>query len=610
MNHYKDENPIKTVANIRSILSTLGIQPIESHWNSEVEKCRSVRITITGSQIGVNGKGLSESLTLASAYGELMERLQNLSLYPLLLYYLHDHSLKTNQGFSVYPDEMHLTYKEVWSQLPSSLRKHLFGESFSKQEESDATNHIQKMQPNDNGLVCFPYYHRRTRKLIYLPWTPISHRYGTNGMAAGNSRYEALVQAISEIMERYANRVILSSFISPPTIPNSILEKYFIDQWEIIKSIELSNKYKVFIKDCSLGMGLPVLAMILLNQEKTSYFVKFGAHPNLQIALERVLTETFQGRTLSSFNHFWDFDFSLSKEQVSSKSNWKSIFETGNGGYYSDIFTTQQSDYSLSNTLYTQNFNSNLECMQYLLGLLDILEWDVLIRDSNFLGFPSYHVIIPGISEISSIDLHRSEKFGQHAEISRLGRNISKLTADELFRFAEYIENELDFGYDGSLADITNIPSSSSFLWKKISYSLLLASVYFRLDDFTKAYEWMNIYIKSITDSENPNVKYYKCARDYFKAKAENVDSLKIQDVLSTIYGQELVNEIKEDFSNSSNAFRYFGSISCPDCQKCSIQSGCCYGYRRQLHLSLKRAMSSYFPDQRDVIHHLEQIEN
>ena len=43
-------------------------------------------------------------------------------------------------------------------------------------------------------------------------------------------------------------------------------------------------------------MRLPVVSAVLVDRSLSSYFVNFGAHPQIQIALEHVLTEIFQNR--------------------------------------------------------------------------------------------------------------------------------------------------------------------------------------------------------------------------------------------------------------------------------------------------------------------------
>jgi len=80
-NKYKDAIPYNTIKAIREILHHVGIEVYEQNWEDISSKCFSVRVEIDGfSNVGTNGKGTTRFFALASAYGELMERLQNKKL--------------------------------------------------------------------------------------------------------------------------------------------------------------------------------------------------------------------------------------------------------------------------------------------------------------------------------------------------------------------------------------------------------------------------------------------------------------------------------------------------------------------------------------------------
>ena len=73
---FKDASPEATLAKIKDILQKNGLSVTE-HWCAHsVSNCYALRITIDGTSFGSNGKGVTEALARASAYAELMERLQ------------------------------------------------------------------------------------------------------------------------------------------------------------------------------------------------------------------------------------------------------------------------------------------------------------------------------------------------------------------------------------------------------------------------------------------------------------------------------------------------------------------------------------------------------
>ena len=59
------------------------------------------------------------------------------------------------------------------------------------------------------------------------------------------------------------------------------------------------------------------------------------------------------------------------------------------------------SDYSFQGFEHPESLSDEHD-LDYLLGILRDAGWDLLIRDNSFLGFPSYHVYIPGLGEITN----------------------------------------------------------------------------------------------------------------------------------------------------------------------------------------------------------------
>ena len=80
---FKDAPPQETVAKIKKILDDVGISVTE-YWNeSGIENCWSLNLMADNAfPLFSNGKGITRELAQASAYAELIERLQcGLSLY-------------------------------------------------------------------------------------------------------------------------------------------------------------------------------------------------------------------------------------------------------------------------------------------------------------------------------------------------------------------------------------------------------------------------------------------------------------------------------------------------------------------------------------------------
>ncbi len=537
MYHCKDKSPESTISMIKEILINLNVQIDEQH-TIELKQLYSVILRIKGTGIGVNGKGVTLELAYASAYGELMERMQNLFLYPAFPNYPDPSLLQDNAKFIVCPDEKSLSIEEVWKKMPKKARRALFQAENKWCQNNIADSKILMMQPHRNRLLCVPYYRCESMEVIDLPLSHVYLHYGTNGMCAGNTPEEALVQGISEIIERYVNFRVVSEEISLSDISREQLATHFSQSLESIRLIEASGQYEVTVKDCSLGMGLPVVAVILVDLRYSRYFLKFGAHPIISIALERALTEMFQGRKLARFNDFRDFQYSQSLEDTSSYQNMMSIFRNGAAFYPASVFNSPKPQYPRRSEHYSRVFKSNRECLAFLLDIISANNWDLYIRDCNYLGFPSYHLIIPSVSEVHTIQDCTYYRVGAFSKMSRKLRDIQSLSEGELGEVADFLKKSGAMnGVSTSLADLTNPFTSESFKWKKMSCILLYVLICYRLEDYKEAHLYLSKCL-SLSNITNPRAaRYYKCARDYIAAKMRNDSPNKTEHILRRIYG-------------------------------------------------------------------------
>ena len=74
---HKEALPADTVTRIRGILSAMGFD-CEETWAEENEiGTYSLRLNLSGTAVGSNGKGTTREFARASAYAELLERIQN-----------------------------------------------------------------------------------------------------------------------------------------------------------------------------------------------------------------------------------------------------------------------------------------------------------------------------------------------------------------------------------------------------------------------------------------------------------------------------------------------------------------------------------------------------
>ena len=107
-------------------------------------------------------------------------------------------------------------------------------------------------------------------------------------------------------------------------------------------------------------------------------------------------TEATQGRKIFEYADCSILDFF--NEEVYTTENLANACKVGNGFYPYQMFE-KNSTYEFTPMIDVSE-KTNKEILNEMLN--GILEdgYDILIRDVSFMGFPSYHIIIPGMSEM------------------------------------------------------------------------------------------------------------------------------------------------------------------------------------------------------------------
>lgn len=120
----------------------------------------------------------------------------------------------------------------------------------SDEEKAKAFYDVQKVDYHIYGLedkyITLPFYSIKEKKVVYLPKSTYTPFYGSNGMCAGNSPEEALVQGLSEIIERVVQRRIFTEKPALPDVPEEYIQQ-FPYVYEIIQNLRNKRKKAIII---------------------------------------------------------------------------------------------------------------------------------------------------------------------------------------------------------------------------------------------------------------------------------------------------------------------------------------------------------------------------
>lgn len=589
---YKAKEPYKTITKIRNILEECNIFTKEKHYDSGSKfGLYSCRVTIGDLDddrrfnIGTNGKGLTSRYASASAYGEFMERLQNGALIRANKKYATNMFLKNNDisdyyknklikedlvfDYELVPDEKYLSINELCDKQYDVL-KNLF-------QETNKLKLLEYMKnvSEDDMIICAPYFNVVKKEVEYLPISLIAQIVSSNGMCAGNTKEEALIQGICEIFERYTIRKIYADNLTPPTIPIKYFEGFKI--YKIIKEMKQTANYSIIVKDCSLGMGLPVIGVLIIDLSKNKYIFHLGSDPSPITSLERCLTEIYQGSIKSKFKDL-DLNQDFSRYSKEKFINYLDNITALQGCWPNCIFFDDES-YIFKGFNHPISKNDR-DDLKYLVDKIFDLNFDLYVRDVSYLGFPSFQVYIPGMSEISSLEGQEGiTKFSTVKKYIPIIYNLKNQDSKNIERLA----NALEEAYESNFVPPKLLEICYFFLPNKnkkldlLNIELLLIILYYRINNLRKAYKYINMYIeKNISNDEREKYLYYYCVRDYLRFKIYK-PSYNIKKILNKLYGKKIALMVIEDLRDPTKIFNDIELPTCFDCINCEIKSDCKY---------------------------------
>lgn len=291
---YKDATPKETVKKLKKILKNMNIE-VEEKWKNSSIGTYSLRVCVKGTNIGQNGKGMTKEFAMASGYAEFFERLQNNLLR------FRTEKPTEDLPFRSSPDEKYLNIDELM-QGNNSLLENLEELNNKKNTKKEKIEFIKELLNGKNykenkKYLSIPYYSVKNEDVEYIPEELFSHLFGSNGMCAGNTKEEALIEGISEIIERYVATKILEEGAVLPEIPYDYINE-FPNVKKMFDKLKENNKYYCRLVDCSFGGKYPAAALYIIEKNTGRFGFKLGVHPDYGIAMERCFTEAMQGREM------------------------------------------------------------------------------------------------------------------------------------------------------------------------------------------------------------------------------------------------------------------------------------------------------------------------
>lgn len=570
---YKEESPVKTADTIAGILKGIGLELEETWFDSGIENCWSLSCHIKGAlEPTANGKGVTKDFARASAYGEFMERLQS------GLFFYKFQSIERDEAMNLHtyaPDKKYMTVQELIEN--GEWMDHLidtYGNGLTR-EEIAYQCHMYACTDEDK-ILTIPFYSLFEDKYVYMPAGFAEHMYSANGCCVGNTKSEAWIHALSEIMERKGNIAMLVSGSSAPEIPESVLQQ-FPTVMKILEKIRSYKNLDVKVFDFSNGLGIPVICTRIINKDNQRYIVNTGSDPILEIAIQRTLTEIMQGRNIDYITANGNAQILNSLSDYPMVHNVLNLLETGNGFFTADFFSEEVTcDQTWSGTA-DYSGQSNEELLPAILEYYKTLNKPVYVRNYSFLNFHCYKFIVPGFSESRSFRLHEKMQEYALADVAaKVLRQPAKAPVEDL-AILPMFHNMIQTARSrrNSFAKLAGVPMGGNFgdnfLMPTLSYAA------YRLGDYTNAINYIDHFL-NLSSVDEEKQTYFKCIKMYLQLKSGNVSEEKIRIILGKFFHEETVSKFYGCFKDGATPYDpYLLDCDPGKCDACAYRENCSY---------------------------------
>ncbi|TMP38469.1 OsmC domain/YcaO domain-containing protein [Pseudoalteromonas rubra] len=521
----------QTIANMTGILSDLGMKIEVASWRNIVPNVWSLHIRDAASPMCfTNGKGATKESALCSALGEFIERL-NCNFFYNDQFFGEEIA---NAEFVHYPNEKWFKPGDN-DELPSEILDGYTREIYDPEGELRGSNLIDTNSGNiERGICSIPYTRHSDGETVYFPSNLIENLFLSNGMSAGNNLFEAKVQCLSEIFERAVKKQIIEQEIVLPDVPEEVLAK-FPGIVAGIKGLE-EQGFPVVVKDASLGGQFPVMCVTLMNPKTGGVFASFGAHPSLEVALERSLTELLQGRSFEGLNDVPKPTFN--SMAVSEPENFVEHF-IDSTGVISWRFFSAKHDYEFVEWDFT---GTNEEECDKLFAILKDLGKEAYIAEFTDMG-TACRILVPGYSEVYPAEDLIWDNTNKALQYREDILNIHSLEDEALADLVNRLEeSQLDNYID--IITLIGVEFDENTVWGQLTILELKILIYLALGDIEAAIELVETFLQ-YNDNTVERGLFYQAMHATLEVALD--EELEIEDYIHSftrMFGKEVMDAV------------------------------------------------------------------
>ena len=390
----KTDTPANTVDKITAGFDRLGYD-IRYMPYALADRIHWSQITIDAIKLQCQGKGMTPELARASAHAELAERFSG-----GLFFQDFEEQVRFNMP-ALYGRKVNRFLNYEWmdgyvnSHQNDLEDDHLAIETLLCNQSHLGSYDIEKIKNSQMARHWVDGYSVVQDSTLKVPINFIAYINASNGMAAGNTLEEAMIQAACEVFERYAQIQIIQPETVVPTIDKETVKN---DRLTSMMAYYEAENVEIVLKDFSLGGLVPAIGALFINHNLRPgrwehKILVPGVSFNMDEALSRCFTEIMQGRnTLQVPSPNFDRPV-MHRSRVN---NLYLLFKCCISE--KDISFLEKGDTIPYRNANSKDIFSEIESVK---RICQTLETDFIVLDQTHpvLQFPVVRVVVPGISD-------------------------------------------------------------------------------------------------------------------------------------------------------------------------------------------------------------------
>ena len=563
----------------KAILESLTLDTDEKWNHSGAGRTASVRISVTGTDISAVGFGITPVHAMAHGYRNLMALLETGM-------FSECDTAHWNGGkpCQTCPDEKLFTAEELEACSSPLLEETLlraskgFGAPLIDLRTTAQKLSAWNFSSIDGKFVSLPFERLSDGTVAWLPEALRSAYYGTNGIGAGLTEQDAMVNGLCSIAERLAVRKILLEGQTPPLLPEEIIHTLPDALVDAICALKHAKNCTLRLLDASCGIGLPVVAAMLIDRRYGAAIVRFAAHPKMELALSHCIAALMADQDYSNLVNM----------------NPVSVIDT-KAVNYPRQFNLMQDDrdiYPASLVKATPSWDYRpwkgapedvSGQLEQLISLYQDLNMDIYVRQCGFLGVPAVQVIVPGVSMLHDFGTVRMQERRMAVATKHSLRNISKADPEEQKRALRFTQMKMAWRRESRFSELSGIPYAPTILGIMLDAAMFYALIQLHNKEYNAALEVLKHYARD--GFGNPSAVGVLCEMVKAVQKGEQLET--INDQLAVLYPNTWVAEAARVLCDPLGALP---ALSCPDCNGCSVKHNC----KMQETLTLRQRLQAY----------------